>query len=451
MPVVGSGGKRMDVMNMVEPIAPHLSGGEDAMDTDAMVWDGLDWSGAIRAVNHTQARIAKAHIEGRDGLVMRLQHMLLNSFMARCIAVREVTEGINRNVAGVDGVVWTTSAEKLRAATGLLQRGYSPSPLRPVRVGTEGRGIRVATMRDRAMQELFALTLEPIYEVDCRTSGGMYRSYRTVRGAVQGTIEVLSGGRGTEWIVTGRIGCGQEPVFRQWVKGHIPLGHDMTDRLLDAVPFTEGGRIPTYAGRFPSLLFDIMLNEMTTHLHDVTVIRNSGDMILVCDGRNRADRAINDLAILLSERGLRLSSVMDPQDVRKGAHLPDHTVRITADGSVRVVPSDESVHRVEQGLKAIVKRSASATQDMLIEELNPVMERWVRGHVSTVSRGVFHDIDHYLWGVLWNWARRRHNDKSAAWVHGRYWVHEGDRWEFRGERSTLLHMSDIGAPGVCRP
>jgi RNA-directed DNA polymerase len=74
-----------------------------------------------------QRRIAKAISEVKPG-----KAKALHSYAAKLLAVKRVTENKGKNTPGVDGVLWKTSRDKLKAALSLGRHGYTVKPLRRV-------------------------------------------------------------------------------------------------------------------------------------------------------------------------------------------------------------------------------------------------------------------------------------------------------------------------------
>ena len=95
-------------------------------------WDQLDWPKCERNVRRLQARIVKATREGRWGKVQTLQRLLTHSFSGKALAVKRVTENQGKRTSGVDRVIWSTPAAKLKAIESMQHRGYRPLPLRRV-------------------------------------------------------------------------------------------------------------------------------------------------------------------------------------------------------------------------------------------------------------------------------------------------------------------------------
>lgn len=127
-------------------------------------WHNIDWRKAHQNVRRLQVRIVKATQAGRWGKVKTLQRLLTRSFSAKALAVKRVTENQGKRTPGVEGQTWSTPASKAKAIKSLRQSGYRAQPLRRVYVPkTNGkqRLLGIPTMKDRAMQALYLLALDP--------------------------------------------------------------------------------------------------------------------------------------------------------------------------------------------------------------------------------------------------------------------------------------------------
>ena len=131
-------------------------------------WKSIDWKKCEVQVKKLQERIVKARKEGRRGKVQSLQWTLTHSFAAKAIAVKRVTTNEGKKTPGVDGVLWSTDKAKYEAVLDLKRNGYKPQPLRRVfikKANGKLRPLGIPTMKDRAMQALYLLALEPWAEM----------------------------------------------------------------------------------------------------------------------------------------------------------------------------------------------------------------------------------------------------------------------------------------------
>jgi RNA-directed DNA polymerase len=97
-----------------------------------------------------------------------------------------VTTNRGRRTAGVDGVIWRGAREKLAAVEALRRRGYRPQPLRRVYIPKKNQKLRplsIPTMKDRAMQALYLLALNPIAETLADPNSYGFRLRRSVAAA----------------------------------------------------------------------------------------------------------------------------------------------------------------------------------------------------------------------------------------------------------------------------
>lgn len=97
-----------------------------------------------------------------------LQHTLIRSWSAKCIAVRRVTQdNQGKNTAGVDGVKTISPIQRTKLVKRLRVTGKA-KPTRRVMIPKPGsdekRPLGIPTIEDRALQALVKLALEPEWE-----------------------------------------------------------------------------------------------------------------------------------------------------------------------------------------------------------------------------------------------------------------------------------------------
>lgn len=105
-------------------------------------------------------------------------------FYAKALAVKRVTSNKGKNTSGVDKQLWDSPKRKYKAIGELRRRGYHPQPLRRVHIKKKNGKLRplgIPTMKDRAMQALYLMALEPIAETTGdRFSYGFRKKRRTM-------------------------------------------------------------------------------------------------------------------------------------------------------------------------------------------------------------------------------------------------------------------------------
>jgi RNA-directed DNA polymerase len=171
-------------------------------------WHSIDWRKVWQTVRRLQARIVKAVAEGRWNKVKALVYLLTHSFSGRALAILRVVSNSGAKTPGVDGVLWSTPEAKSAAFDTLHRHGYQPQPLRRVYIPKSNgkrRGLGIPTMRDRAMQALYLLGLDPITETLADGHSYGFRRERRCADALAQTHGLLSHRHGPQWILEGDI------------------------------------------------------------------------------------------------------------------------------------------------------------------------------------------------------------------------------------------------------
>src|SRR5258708_31610608 len=151
-------------------------------------WELLDWETIERQVFKLQKRIYQASQRGDVKIVQSLQKLLMNSWSAKCLAVRRVTQDTQgKKTAGVDGVKSLSPKQRMHLVNTLklepkarpVRRVWIPKP------GTqEKRGLGIPVMYDRALQALVKLALEPEWEAKFEANSYGFRPGRSCHDAL---------------------------------------------------------------------------------------------------------------------------------------------------------------------------------------------------------------------------------------------------------------------------
>lgn len=222
-----------------------------ASSTEATDWDQINWKQCERQVERLQARIVKATQLGRWGKVKALQRLLTCSFSGKALAVKRVTGNKGKRTSGVDRALWSTSQSKLKAIQSLRRRGYQPQPLRRVYIPKSNDKLRplgIPTMKDRTMQALYLMALEPIAETCADRNSYGFRRGRSTADAIEQCFTALSGADAPEWILEGDIkGC-FDHISHSWMLAHIPVDTYILEKWLKSGYLEHSNWFATEAG-----------------------------------------------------------------------------------------------------------------------------------------------------------------------------------------------------------
>ena len=157
--------------------------------TSQVEWKNVNWPKAEFAVFKLQKRIYRASQRGDVQTVRRLQKSLAQSWSAKLIAVRRVTQdNKGRVTAGVDRIKSLKPPARLELAKNLKVNGKS-APTRRVWIPKPGkpekRGLGIPTIEERAKQTLIKLALEPEWEARFESESYGFRPGRSCHDAVE--------------------------------------------------------------------------------------------------------------------------------------------------------------------------------------------------------------------------------------------------------------------------
>jgi RNA-directed DNA polymerase len=426
-----------------------------AVSHETLNWHAIDWRNVHRIVRRLQARIVKAVQEGRWGKVNALQHVLTHSLSGKALAVKRVTENPGKQTPGVDGDIWDSPTKKMAAIGRLRQRGYHPLPLRRVRIpkphSSKLRPLSIPSLRDRAMQALYLLALDPIAETTADRHSYGFRSARCTADALEQCRIVLSRKNSAPWILEGDIQSCFDEISHDWLLAHVPMDHRILRQWLRAGFIekhvwhpTEAG--PPQGGIISPVLMNLTLDGLQQGLQRrfrrtkasngmVNMVRWADDFIITGSSKELLEHEVKPLVeAFLSERGLTLSpekthiTHIDEGFDFLGQHIRKYS------GTYLAQPAKKNVKAFLEKIRDIIKSNKQATAGHLILRLNPVIRGWAQYHRHSASKRAFDKVDSAIFEALWRWAKRRHPHKPPGWVKRKYFRAMGNRhWVFHGD------------------
>jgi len=422
-------------------------------------WHTINWRAVHESVRRLQARIVKATQEQRWGKVRALQHLLTHSFSGKALAVRRVTENQGKKTPGVDKVVWDTPEKKKQAVVEMKRRGYQPQPLRRVLIPKAGGRVRplgIPTMKDRAMQALYLLALDPVAETVADPNSYGFRKARSCADAIEQCFTALCH-RNPQWVLEGDIKSCFDNINHEWLLAHVPTDKVILRKWLKSGYMAEQVLYETEEGTpqggiISPVLANLALDGLERRLRErypatgkgsergrqagVHLIRYADDFIITGRTKELLEEEVKPLVeSFLAERGLELSREKTSiTHVTQGFDFLGQHVRKYDTGKLLIKPSKKNIKNFLGDIREVVRRARSQTAAELIRQLNPKIRGWANYHRHVVSKRIFSRVDGAIFNALWQWARRRHNRKSRHWIKQKYFCRKQWRdWCFFGE------------------
>jgi RNA-directed DNA polymerase len=432
-------------------------------------WSDIDWTAAEAAVRRLQDRIYRAATAGNRRQVKNLQKLLVRSTSAKRLAVRRVTQqNAGRNTPGIDGVVCRTPESRTRLAAGLSLRDYRPQPVRRVHIPkSDGRTrpLGIPTIRDRALQMLVKMALEPEWETRFETNSYGFRPGRCTMDAIVALHATLAPAGASAWLLDADIaGCfdnlGHEPLLAR-----LPMFTTTIRRWLKAGTVELGTWKPTTTGApqggpLSPLLANVALDGMERLFEaedewgryvrpslrrgrnrGIGLVRYADDLVVTAPTREvLLTYVVPKLSAFLAERGLQLSEAKTRiVHIDEGFNFLGFTVRRHG-GVVLTRPQKEKMVRHLRAIHDYLRQHRQATPSQIIGDLGPIIRGWANSYRHGASKHAFHSADHHIQAKLWRWAKRRHPTKTATWIRSKYF---DGRWNFVDGRTRLARHDEV--------
>ena len=430
-------------------------------------WQDIDWFKVGRGIKSLQRRTVKAIKAKHFHKARALFHLIVHSFYGKLLAILRATTNRGSLTPGVDNQLWGTHVARWKAIKQLSIKGYKANPLRRktiLKKNGKPRHLGIPTIRDRAMQALFKLGLEPMAETMGDPDSYGFRPKRSCADAIEQCHNVLGKRTSAQWIFEADIkGC-FDNISHQWVLQHIPMNKKVLKQWLNAGYIDKKNWFPTDKGTpqggiispvIANMVLDGLEQAIASHAcpkqysngryHNplkVYFVRYADDFIVTCANREYLEKEIIPLVSnFLAGRGLELSAGKSKvTHINDGFDFLGFNIR-KYKGKCLTKPKKESVKGLYQSIRDIVTSNKSIEQKRLIYLLKPKIKGWANFFRHSASKRTFALLDDKVFKLLWRWAKRRHPNESHHWIKSKYFKHIGNsHWVF----------APTDKPGKCR-
>jgi RNA-directed DNA polymerase len=312
-------------------------------------------------------------------------------------------------------------------------------------------------MKDRAMQALFLLALDPVAETSADPNSYGFRRERSCADATAQCFVTLATRQSAPWILEGDIKACFDRIDHDGLLSHVPTDRGILKKWLKSGSMESRVLHPTeegtpQGGPASPVLANLTLDGLERLLKEkfssgskkapsamVHLIRYADDFVITGRSKERLETEVKPLvAQFLAARGLELSqekTSVTPIDT--GFDFLGQNVR-KYNGKLLITPSKQNVATFLANIREVVKAHKTTTAGHLVLLLNPKIRGWAMYHRHICAKRTFNRVDHAIFQTLWRWCKRRDPNKGKHWIAQKYFTTlpsevGGDHWVFFGE------------------
>lgn len=445
-----------------------------------------------RYVFSIQQRLDRAVATNNAKCIRHIFDLLTKrSFAVKILAVYRITKrNKGKNTAGIDGIA--IPKEDTQEANRIVMRLLNaidikakPDKIRRVFIpkgNGKKRPLGIPTLRDRINQEILRIALEPIAEYHSHDHSFGFRPKRSCHDAIELLYNKLTSRYKPRYIVEGDIkGCfdniSHTHIVEKLKVWQVPSQTiSLINSILKSGIFYKGYVYDSETGTPQGgVISPLLANVALTTLDDFIethygwkssgkrinpLVRYADDFVIICKTKTIAVEIKQAVKRFLHMNiGLRLSEEKTKiTHIYKGFNFLGFTIRKSkryankpcinpSDYVLLITPEKEKIQSILRECIGVMKAHKTATQNSLIHLLNPKVIGWANYYRYVVSSEVFGNIDYILWQRTLHWAKRRHSQKSMAWIIEKYYTRQRKtrirRFTDKKAKSTLRTMSKV--------
>ncbi len=411
-------------------------------------------------------------------------------------ALRAVLSNQGARTAGIDGItrkmLESDSAQQKVVSElkdELYSQSFQPMPVKRVYIPKskgKTRPLGIATIKDRAVQMLIKMVMEPIWEGEFLNCSNGFRPQRRAMDCIALLDSYINNRGKFFWVIEGDIrnafGSIQHKILERLLNERIadPKLLKLINSLLKA-GVLEGGLFQTTKVGVPQgaicapLLSNIYLHQLDlywwrtyggldrkakerrrkAYKGNCSLIRYADDWLLLTNGsKAEAYRLREEFQVFLAEE-LQLELAVEKTrvtHVNEGFNFLGFYIRRYISRNDRpkmlVIPSQKSKDRLKTTIKDMTSRKSFRDAPLLkLSALNAVLRGWINYYCHCNAKETAKDLDYWVNQRFFIWLKNHHR-LPARQIIAKYKQREHetrDNWGIRnGEKWLYLYkMSDL--------
>jgi len=323
----------------------------------------------------------------------------------------------NKGAPGVDGLAVPEFKEWLKVhwpsvKQALLEGRYLPRPVRRVDIPKPSGGIRtlgVPTVIDRLIQQALHQVLQPLFEPTFSDSSFGFRPGRGAHQAVRRAHGYIREGK--RWVVDLDLEKFFDRVNHDVLLSRV--AREVSDarvlklirRFLEAGMMNEGLVEPRaqgtpQGGPLSPLLSNILLTDLDRELErrKLAFCRYADDCNVYVRSRVAGERVMGGIRAFLEEV-LHLQINTAKSAVARPWERKFLGFSVTAHRESRLRIAPESVRRLSERVRGLLRIGRGRSLSHTIETLNPLLRGWINYFQLAEGKGILEQLD--------SWVRRR--------------------------------------------
>jgi RNA-directed DNA polymerase len=386
-------------------------------------------------------------------------------------ALGHVLSNTGARTAGIDGISKADlKTEEARMAfikalqADLKSGGYQPMPVKRVWIPKPGkkekRGLGIPTIRDRVVQELLRMLMEPIWESDFLECSNGFRPGRRTMDCIAVFYKRVTTSNKYLWAIEGDIRKCFDRIHHRilvrLIRQRIAdrrivalVDAFLTAGIMDGALFHQTTEGTPQGGILSPLLANIYLHQLdvwwwnrygglsrnekrrrrNAGLGNAVLTRYADDFVILWNGTHQDALALrvelkhflwDELRLELSEEKTHVTHMTDGIEFL-GFHLQWRLSRNGRRPWLRVTPTGTNVKRFRAKIKALTKRNATAaTPEMRFKSLNRLIRGWGNyyRHVSFTKQAS--KLDFWIARRVLIWLYNKHQRRGKRWLLRQY-------------------------------